>query len=199
MERSGTPWWRYSGALALATCGLLGAARMTLAATEPSVTIVGGLNREERLYVWTVTNGSAQAIGGLQVPHYRGGIFTPPKGWEFSITNQTELGMKDAPGLITARATPGAAIQPNRSGVFTLSFSADALTTPSKRTATITFLDGTTLQVAGVEVPWRKSWFERQALFLELGVMFGLFLLVQAIRGRRRRKREVAPAAAPPA
>ena len=154
------------------------------------VTIEGGQQREiaPNHYEWTITNHGTKVITSFQIPHYLGNIFTCPEGWEFTITNKVRLGMKHEPGLITAKAVaPQAGIQPSRSATFRLrAFYRN--TAPAKRDATITFADGSTEVVAGVEIPWRASWLHRHTLLISFGAMFAVFLLVQALRRRRKRK-----------
>ena len=167
-------------------------------AAAAQVKIEGGLNKEDRLYVWTVTNLGSTPITSFEIPHYRGLIFTPPPGWEFEMTNKHGPDAKAEPGTIKARATGGAFIASHRSAVFTLSFIIENYTAPGPGTAIVGFLDGTTEKVPGVQIPWRIPWVQRYAILLELSGFFGVFLLVQAIRGRRRRKSAGTPAAAPP-
>ncbi len=150
------------------------------------VTIEGGLNRQQRLYIWTITNNSNKPITAVRIPHYRAVIFTPPAGWEYEITNKNEIGMKMAPGVITAQAGAGSSIFPSRAKVFTLSFAPGSHTAPGTGVATITFADGTSETIDGVEVPWRVPWFRRHALLIGFGAMFAVFLFVQVLRGRRK-------------
>ena len=150
------------------------------------VTIEGGLNRQQRLYIWTITNNSNKPITAVRIPHYRAVIFTPPAGWDYEITNKNEIGMKMAPGVITAKAGAGSSIFPSRAKVFTLSFAPGSHTAPGTGVATITFADGTTETLPNVEIPWRIPWTRRYTLLIGFGTMFVIFLLVQALRRWRK-------------
>ncbi len=157
------------------------------AAASAQVTITGGLNRAERQYVWTVSNNGNQPVVSVQIPHYRGNIFEAPEGWEFEITNKAEVGMKNEPGLVTARATGGLAIRPGQSAEFRLRFAPGNLTAPADRVATVTLIDGSTLSIPGVEVPWPIPWLTRYGQLVVFGAIFLGFLIIQALRNRRKK------------
>ena len=175
--RSGFGRRRWAAAVAMAWI-------MTVPAAA-QVTVEGELDREEYQYHWTVTNNSPRPITSLRIPHYHGIVFAPPDGWEFEITNKTEVGMVDEPGVVSTRATsPRAAIRPGRTATFKLSFSPDR-TAPGTGVVTIGFVDGTTESIPDVTIPWRIPWLRRYTLLISLGAIFVVFLLIQAVRGRR--------------
>lgn len=179
-------WWGL-GALLLIT------AAPTQAQTPP-VSIQSQLDRATREYVWVVENHGRRPIVSLRIPHYRGNVLFSPPGWNYEITNQVGLGMKDEPGVITAKAAkPKDAIRQGRPATFRLSFGVNH-TAPGKVTATVGFADGTTLDVPGVLVPWPVPWLRRQALLLSFGAVFVVFVLLQIRRGRQAPRPECANA-----
>ena|GEM_PF-7122770 len=149
------------------------------------VTIEGGLDQVEYQYIWTVTNKGSSPVTSLEIPHYHGINLTAPEGWEFEMTNKMAFGMVDKPGIISAWATsPGAAIRPHRSATFKLPFTPNRVA-PGTGVVTVGFADGTTQLVPDVEIPWQVPWLRRYTLLISFGAIFAVFLVIQAVRGRR--------------
>jgi len=151
------------------------------------VSIEGGRQQTNRnQYTWKVVNHGSKTITYVEIPHHMGDIFTAPPHWTFEITGQINIATT---GVVRARAeSPAHAIRPGRSAVCSLTVGLYRRSAPRLRAVRIGFADGTFETINGVEVPWRVPWFRRHVLLIGFGAMFAVYLLVQALRGRRRQE-----------
>ncbi len=146
-------------------------------------------------YTWTLTNHGSKNITYLEIPHFLGVGFEAPPHWTYEITEQVVEGKPVTTGVVRTRPqSPWYALRPGQSAEFSLTVAVVA-NPPAPRSGTVKigFADDTVDTIAGVEVPCPVPWLQRHALLLELGAMFALFLLVQALRSRRKKKRDLAP------
>ena len=154
-------------------------------AEDTGVAITGGGDDNGQNYVWTVANHTDSAITRIDFPHYHGDQFNPPAGWKNECTYLVNVGVPDQPGHCVAYvdyAMQG--LQPGRSAQFHLRISrAGANRRPG--TVTVTFADGSTLDVDGVELPTQATLMER---YVGLMGFAALFLIVLVVHARRRKK-----------
>ena len=177
---------------------LLAAAVLVVAAPvgaqDAKVTITGGVDDSGQNYNWRVTNNYSSPIVSIQFPHFRGDLFTAPKGWSQEWKNQVKLGAKIAPGW--CRTT---AFKPEEDGIRRgrwLDFHmrlARGGAMARLGTVTVRFADDTEVQVSNVEVPTAKSFIEENAMGFGLAVLFVIALLVHF-----RKRKKAPPATAPP-
>ncbi|MFH0982297.1 MAG: hypothetical protein V2A79_12260 [Planctomycetota bacterium] len=169
---------------------------MALAASVPGlpagaqVLVDGGRDPNNMaMYVWTVTNHTPNPIVAFQIPHHYGWTFEPPPGWKSDVTEQALPGTKAGQRVILFNAeSPKSAIRPGQLAVFKDLITLDRAT-PTPATVVVGFADGATASVANVEIPWRAPWFQRFAQLIGFGAMFAAFLVIQALRALRKRRR----------
>jgi len=152
-----------------------------------AVVITGGADASGHTYSWQVRNEGASPLVEIHFPHFRGGLFFPPKGWSGDCTALVQVGAKDEPGICTARApAPADGIAPRQSAPFSMQIASSG----AKRglgEVIVRFADGSEARVAGVELPQREAAGDKNLPLYGLGGLFAIFVIAQAIRKRRRR------------
>lgn len=157
------------------------------AANGAEVVITGGADASGHTYTWQVHNGGASPIVEVSFPHYRAGLFFAPPNWSIDCTALVNVGVKDEPGVCTARAVaPADRLSPGQSVAFSMQIaSAGAKRGPGE--VTVRFADGNETRVAGVELPQQEGLGDKYMSLIALGGVFTIFVIAQAVRNRRRR------------
>ncbi len=156
------------------------------AAEDRNVTITGGADASGHTYAWQVANTGDSSIVEVRFPHYRAGLFFAPQGWSTNCTALVHVGVKDEPGVCTARAvSPGEGIAPGRSATFSIQV-APAGAKRGRGEATVRLADGTEMRVGGVELPQAEGLGDKYVSLIGLGAVFMIFIVAQAIRKRRK-------------
>jgi hypothetical protein len=153
----------------------------------PAVTITGGSEPTGRTYTWTITNQSSSPIVSIEFRHYHGNVFVPAQGWSADGSTFREGGgWRGQEAKCVGRAMSAeVAIGPGESGEFQLLM--DVAGAPrGTGEMKLGLADGTTAVVAGVELPREPSISDTYVSLIGLGGIFGLWLVFQAVRRRRR-------------
>ncbi|MCP4591648.1 MAG: hypothetical protein GY842_12980 [bacterium] len=152
------------------------------------VTVEGGSEPQKpSTYSWTVTNRGNQPVVSFEFPHFRVLGANPPEGWIFEEIRLDAPGHKGSQRMDRFSTTePRALIRKGQSRTFSILTNARKAVV-SQGPAIITFEDGTTLTVTDIEIPWGESWLRKRALLLMMGAIFALFIVVQIVRGIRKR------------
>ena len=171
--------------LALIGCSVL--VLPVTAAAEPRVTVEGGVETDGNNYSWTVTNHHDSPIVFAEFPHYGASLFFAPAGWSHESTFLVNVGVADKPGVCRATAeTRATGIFRGDSAKFGMKVgSAKARPTPG--TVRFRFDDGQELEVTGVELPQPQPRSEAFVSLISLSLIFGIVVLVQVFRSRRKR------------
>jgi hypothetical protein len=161
---------------------------------EPGVTITGGLQPDGSFYRWEISNRSSSPVVSIEFPHYQADQFIPPPGWRSKSTFLVNVGVEDRPGTCRAFVDlPKDGIP--RGGKASVSMRVRLLESRQGRgTVKVGLADGTTLEIANVEVPCTPGIFERFGVLITLAILLGLAALI-ASRRRRRQQAEVGHAA----
>jgi hypothetical protein len=132
-----------------------------------------------------VTNHGGRPITRFEFPRYVVDDLGSPQGWTHEIVKTDADGRPIRPHRIVYKAESSlSAIRPGRSLVFEAQINIDKAT-PGRQPVIIGFDNGSTLEMADVEIPWDYPWLEKHALLIGMGGLFALFLVIQAMRGRR--------------
>ncbi|UCG17404.1 MAG: hypothetical protein JSV19_05115 [Phycisphaerales bacterium] len=141
------------------------------------MTITGGADVSGHNYEWTVTNHHSSPIVLVQFPHYMADVFTPPDGWTSEMTNPLGKGVcsvESVTGLPTGRSvTVGLRVAPR--GAFR-----------GRGNVLVRFADDTEVLVPA-EMPTKEPFIRRNIPVIGLGLAFGAFLLVRALKKRKPR------------
>lgn len=153
------------------------------------VSVVGGADPTGHQYVWTVTNHYTSPIVRIEFAHFRGGLFLAPDGWSTDeTTNLVNVGVQDQTGICVAQArNPDNGVAPGES--IELSLRVPGRARRGSGQFRVRFADGTTVMVAGVELPQAPSASDTYVSLIGLAVIFGSWLAFQAVRRRRRAQR----------
>ena len=155
-------------------------------AETPRVVIEGGADATGHTYNWVVTNSHTSAVTYIEFPHYRANLFFAPDAWITESTSLVNVGVKDSPGVCTAEVKSAAdGIAPGRSAKFTMQVAA-AGAKRGRGEVLARFADGSSIRVAGVELPVRESVGDRYIPLMGMGTVVVVLLAVRAARGRRR-------------
>jgi len=153
---------------------------------DSRVAITGGPDAAGQSYTWTVANQSGVPIVGVDIPHFRGGLFTPPQGWSADCTNLVGVGVADIGGICKAAAnSPRFFITRPNTATFHLQLAAKG----AKRgvgEVRIHFADGTDALIGQVIVPTRESFAEKFSPVIGLAIIGGLLIVF----GGRRKQRK---------
>ncbi len=165
----------------------LAAAASAQAAEEPRVEISGGVDPSGQNYAWTVKNLSDTPIVSVTFPHYNADLFSPPTGWLREETHLRHVATKPAPGIARAYVNESehSGILPGASADFTMRINADGAS-KARGAVDIQFKDGGTLKVRNVELPTAPTFFGQHGTTIALAAAFGVFLLFQVLRRRKR-------------
>ncbi|MCB9867342.1 MAG: hypothetical protein H6816_12005 [Phycisphaerales bacterium] len=154
---------------------------------EETVTVEGDtLPDNPAEFRWTVTNHSGSNIVMFKAPRFLASITLPPPGWSGEILK----GTTDRNGEAVFRAdSPAAGIWPGRSLSFEVHDLRRMRVGRTKRPLTVEIgrADGTQETVAGVLCPAEESFLAQNIPLIGLASMFGIFLLIQAVRKRRKK------------
>ncbi len=156
-------------------------------AERPDVTITGGVDETGHHYQWTVTNLSRLPIVRVEFPHHFADLCFAPEGWSADeTTNLIKEGGKGTSGVCVGTApNPSAGIGRNESRVFSMRI-APSGADPGRGDATVVFADGRRHVVSGVELPYPRALGDSFVSLIGLGAIFGLWLVVRMVRGRRQ-------------
>jgi hypothetical protein len=182
---------RWSDRLWLASL-LVGLFIRPVHAEEPQVTVVGGSDLSGHQYAWTITNHHNMPITQISFPHFGADVLMGPDGWRSSCTNAVRVGVSNPTGVCTSMVEGSRGrIIPGSSGEFTLRVARpDAKALPGEME--ITFADGSTCVVSGVELPHGEPVGDKYMPLIGLGGIFLIFLIVSALRRRREKSRRPA-------
>jgi len=135
---------------------------------------------------WTITNKSRASIVRFSAPRFMEELVVPPDGWNGEITKSAT---DNSRGVQFTVAESKAAIQPGQSLVFQIQDMRPMRTgrTKAPQNVVIGLLDGSEVTIPNVLCPAGESPLVRNLNLIALGAMFAIFLLVQAIRTRRRK------------
>jgi hypothetical protein len=161
-------------------------------AEEPKVSITGGLRPDGSFYSWVVTNLSSSPVVSLEFPHYQADQFLAPPGWKSKSEYLVNVGVPDRPGTCRAWVeSPKDGIP--RQGKVSVTMRVRLLEARQGRgVVKVGFADGTTLEIAGVEIPMPPGYFERFGVLITLVILVGLAGLIAVRRQRRAKAREEA-------
>ncbi len=152
---------------------------------EPAAVVRGGADVTGQVYTWVITNRRDSPLIYVSFPHYRGGAFVAPDGWDTSeSTYLVGVGVEDRPGVCVARA-PSASdgIRVGRSAEFRLQLAAGGARHVQGE-MTLHFADGSEAVIPEVELPYREAVGDQFVTLLGLGAIFGGWLLLRYVRSR---------------
>lgn len=152
------------------------------------IVVEGDRSAENRFdYIWTVTNHSDKRITSLIVDHYYGKTVIPPKGWiRSNMTGNVAERQPLKPGIIEfAVEEPLKAIGRGQSREFKVNVDRLWGGHCERRTVTVGFEDGTTLEIPGVICPAEEDWFKKNVALVGLGAMFAVFVLWRVLFGNK--------------
>lgn len=148
------------------------------------VSITGGLDDTGQWYLWTVRNERTSPVVSVRFPHYHADLFNAPQGWRTRSTHLVNVGEADAPGECEALAqSPDQGIGSGAGAEFKMRMAAKGAAR-GKGQVVVTFADGGSAVVEGVEVPVPPSPAET---FLPLAGLAAVIVVVGVWRARRRR------------
>jgi len=160
------------------------------------VSVAGGMDPTNRhFYSWTVTHAGAGRIVAVEIPHYRGLVFTVPPGWSNADVTEPAVGSGDGGvGRLRATAPHGGGVRPGESATFSIQLHARGASA-QRGTVIVELDDGTRVPVTNVEYPGMEPWLSRH---MTLVGMLALIIAVLAVdRLRRGRAGRTAPPEAP--
>ena len=151
------------------------------------VVITGGADVTGHHYTWTVRNAHTSPVMSVEFPHHAADVFTPPPGWTAKCNNLVGQPGKPGPSVCLATAPSVAtAIGRGESAVFSMRIAPPpASAQKGLGKVKVQFADGTETSIDGVEVPTRVEAGSRFMPLIGLGLVFGLWVLVKALRGKR--------------
>ncbi len=152
------------------------------AVAEPRVAIDGGPDVTGHNYEWSISHDHDAPLIHVEFAHYRGDMFFAPDGWSIEIENPNSSDF--TPGKCVADSATGLAR--GQRGEFTLRINA-AGAFVGRGDFLCRFADGIELRVPADVPVKRQSPIEPYATPAAMGGMFIVFLLVRAIRARRRK------------
>ena len=162
--------------------------------TPTRVRIDGGADGSGQNYSWRVTNLHSSRIVRIAFPHYHGDLFTTPENWEQDVTGLAQSGASNIHdgGVATAFIdNPRHGLGQGFSAEFQLRIARiGADRRPGE--VTVTFADGTTEVIAGVELPTKKSFGEHYITAITLAVIF----LVMFLTVRKKKSKPTPPSGA---
>lgn len=156
----------------------------------PSVTITGGLQPDGSYYRWEVVNHSASAVVSVEFPHYQADQFILPddlrgRGWKSKCTYLVNVGVEDRPGTCRAEAPKNGGIPPQGKATFTMRVRL-LESRQGRGIVKVKLADGTSLEIADVEVPCMPGYFERFGVLITLAILMGLAALIAVCRRHRK-------------
>ncbi|GJM24031.1 MAG: hypothetical protein DHS20C16_04460 [Phycisphaerae bacterium] len=163
-------------------------ALLPINAQAEDISVEGRRSEENRFdYIWTVTNHSDKRIASLVVDHYYGKTVTPPDGWiRSNMTGNVAEKQPLEPGIIEFTAEkPLRAIGRGQSRDFKVNVDRLWRGHCERRTVTVGFEDGTTLEIPGVICPAEEDWFKKNVALVGLGAMFAIFVLWRVLFGKK--------------
>lgn len=175
--------------------GLLTATLTVLACSSPlqecpaDVTVEGGMDPTNRhYYSWTVTNTNDEPIVAVEIPHYRGLIFTVPPGWFKDVTERAGGSAEVDVGRLLATAPTGGGIRRGQSATFSIQLHARGASA-QRGNVIVGFADGTSVTIADVECPGKESWLtQNMTLVGMIGLVVAALVVHLLRRGRAKRK-----------
>ncbi len=186
------PVARAPAALALMLLAALPAAGQP---AGPKVTIKGGVKPDGSGYEWLVTNKSDSPVVSIEFPHYHADLFFAPDNWKRQSTNLVGIGDPDKPGTCTATVDhPGQGIAKYGTAQFGV-----RLCPAGARIGTgevrVSFADGSTFTVGGVQLPVATPAIEGYSGMLGFLIVAVLIVAFEVLRRRRAARRAKAPTA----
>lgn len=155
---------------------------------EPGAMIRGGADASGQVYTWSVVNQHSAPLVGVSFPHYHGGVFAAPEGWDTSeSTYLVGVGVEDRPGVCIARASSASdGIAAGQSAEFRLQLApGGARRAPGE--VSIQFADGSSTIIGGVELSHAEPLGDQYVTLIGLGVIFVAWLAFRSVRARRER------------
>lgn len=149
------------------------------------VTITGGPDETGQWYQWTVRNDTPVSIVAVCFPHYHADLFIPPETWNSRCTHLVNVGAVDAPGECEATApSPAAGIAPKGTARFRMRLSTKGAARGTGQVR-VTFADGSSTVIDGIEVPVRPSASETYLPLVGLGAIVAIVGIWRMIRRPR--------------
>lgn len=156
------------------------------AGADVRATVVGGADPSGHVYTWRIGHEHTSPLVGVEFPHYMADVFTAPEGWAVECTHLIGQGGRPARGVCVARVeTDGRGLPAGREAEFTMRI-APAGTPRGTGSVKLSFADGTTLTVGGVEVPIPTPVSDR--LIVPAGLA-AILIIIVAVGARKRRRR----------
>jgi hypothetical protein len=160
------------------------------AAESPKVTITGGKQTGETYYRWEVTNWYASPIVRIEFPQYGVDGFHIPPMWKQGTVKEMNLVNVGwdyrNPGVCFAEADPPYAGLPRGAAAeFSMRNAPRARNVPSKGTVHVVFADGTTYDVADVELPTKVDEGSPLGMLLGVAALFVICVIILEVRKRR--------------
>jgi len=154
------------------------------AMATPTVTIEGGVDTAGRMYTWIVLHDHTSPIVSLQFPQDRGNGLTAPPGWKGELQRADDNLHQSGFARFTC-VDESRAIRANQPATFKLNLVWRGASR-GVGDVIVRFADGTQT-TALASIPIKEPASDRNVSLIGLGSFFAIFLIVQAIRKRRRR------------
>ncbi len=174
--------------------GMLTGTLTVLACSSPlqeypaDVIVEGGMDPTNRhYYSWTIANGNDEPIVAVEIPHYRGLIFTVPRGWSKEVT-EWETGSAEVDvGRLRATAPTGGGIRRGQSATFSIQLHARGASA-QRGDMIVEFADGASATIVDIEYPGKEPWLTRNMTLVGMIGLVVVALVVHLLRrGRAKR------------
>lgn len=152
------------------------------------VTVEGGMDPTNRhYYSWTVTTTNDEPIVGVEIPHYRGLIFTVPRGWSKEVTERASGSAEVEVGRLRATSPTGGGIRRGQSATFSIQLHARGASA-QRGIVIVEFADGTRVSIADVEYPGKEPWLTRNMTLVGMIGLVVAALVVHLVRSGRAKR-----------
>lgn len=168
--------------LLILAVGVVGVAAAQTPA-EPKVTIAGGADEAGHKYVWTVTNHYRSPIVHIEFPQYRANWHVPPDGWSGDVIAGPGI-WRPMGKFIAGADDETSSIARGQSAEFKLGIRNPG--TPSgQRDVLVRFADALEVRIRA-ECPVKEPMGDHYISLIGLGLIFGIYLAVRAVKRTRR-------------
>lgn len=157
------------------------------ASSRHGVRIEGGPDVSGQNYFWTVTPPDDTYLDRLVFPHYGANTFDVPDDWDWDCTKLIQVGTVAGPGecVATNKSVLGS---PNGEELTFRMGLGPAGASRGTGTVIVSLGNGSIVTVPDVALPTDEPTSERYITLVALAAMFGLLILVQAVRKRKSRR-----------
>ena len=139
-------------------------------------------------YSWTVTSTHVGSIVSVEIPHYRGLIFTVPDGWSKDVTERASGSGEVDLGRLLATAPTGGGIRRGQSATFSIQLHARGASA-QRGDVIVEFSDGTHVTIANVEYPGQERWLTQNMTLVGMIGLVAVALVVHLLRKGRAKRR----------